>query len=344
MKILLLLACLSLNAFAEQAGTGLQISAAGDIVGEFGTGAKGKLAPREGEVLLFAPIDQTFDGQLSLAAHNESGEAVFEIHELFLSTSKLIPRSRIRVGQFFLTLGRLNQFHRHDWPFISAPKVHETFFASEAAIDSGAEYSWLLPVPFYLDITFGVTNGWTFGHSHVEGTKPLAPVHYIHAVTYNDLFWQGGMQTGLTYLARNTFDSEMMRMVGLDHTAKWREGPNLKFLLQSEVWWRQLTRTQTSSELGFYIYPQYGISMNWQIGVRLDGFTILSLKDVANNKVGNFDYGIVPTLSYKASEFSTLRLAYNHKGHLESGSETSRVRSLELQGVFILGTHPAHDF
>src|SRR4051812_3185419 len=86
------------------AGTGLQASIAGDIVGRFGTENNGsdvakdyspanKLAPREGEALFYAPIDHLFDGLLNLAAHEEKGEFKFEIHELYISTSKLIPRS-----------------------------------------------------------------------------------------------------------------------------------------------------------------------------------------------------------------------------------------------------------
>ena len=136
---------------------------------------------RKSRSLRTAPIDQTFNGVLSFAAHREEGETVAEVHEAYLSTSNLIPRSTIRVGQFFLGVGRLNRFHRHEWSVIFAPHVQENFFGEEGALDSGVEYSWLAPLPFYLETTVGLTNGFTYGHAHNEGEKPRKPTHYARA-------------------------------------------------------------------------------------------------------------------------------------------------------------------
>src|SRR5690606_7614345 len=86
--------------------------------------------------------------------------------------------------------------HRHDWPFISAPKVHSEFFDQEGVADSGLEYSVLLPTPFFLDLTLGATNGWTYGHAHTEGTKPRQPNQYVRLATYTDLPAKGGMEVG----------------------------------------------------------------------------------------------------------------------------------------------------
>ena len=110
---------------------GLQMSIAGDMVYDHAlsndSSAENQLIMRGAEVMFYAPIDHIFDGQLSTAAHYENGETLFELHELFLSSSKLIPRGRVKVGQFFLGIGRLNQIHQHDWVFTRAPKVHEVF-------------------------------------------------------------------------------------------------------------------------------------------------------------------------------------------------------------------------
>jgi hypothetical protein len=334
------------SAFAEVAsGTGLQISANGDLVGTFGGQEKNRLEAREAELVIYAPIDHYFDGNFSIAAHQENGTAFFEIHELTIGSTKLIPRSRFRLGQYFLGIGRLNQFHRHDWPFTSAPKVQSEFLHSEGILDTGLEYGYLLPLPFYLDLTVGVTNGWVFGHAHNEGTKPLFPTHYARLATYNDIFG-GGMQTGLNYLGRKDNQGTNTTLLGLDLTAKWKESTILKFLFQSEVWYRIKRPRGADSEkaLGFYLYPQYGFDANWQIGVRLDGYTITSLQDAAGAKIANFDYALVPTLTYKASEFSTLRASYNFKGTRYQGRGRNEEQVFELQAVFILGSHPAHDF
>ncbi|MBI1862183.1 MAG: hypothetical protein HYR96_14815 [Deltaproteobacteria bacterium] len=344
--ILFSLVCFSQAARPEAAGTGLQISVAGDIVGNFLGTADNRLLPREGEVVLYAPIDQTWDGALNLAAHNEDGEYKFEIHELTIGSSRLIPRSRFKVGQYFLGVGRLNQTHRHDWPFTSAPKVQTQFLYEEGVNDTGAEYSYLWPTPFYLDLTLGITNGWTFGHTHDEGKGPVLPTHYLRLVTYNDLFLDGGLQTGLNYLGRKDSSGNNTSLFGLDLTAKWREAQTLTFLFQSELWYRIYSPAAGDVEntIGFYAYPQYGFSPSWSLGVRVDGYSVLNSKDAGGNNVGSFDYGLVPTFSYKASEFSTIRASYGVKGRLSQGAVSNTEHFLELQAVFILGSHPAHDF
>lgn len=344
--ILFCLILISSVARSDSGGTGLQISAAGDIVGNFGGTSDNRLTPREAEVVLYAPVDHLFDGTASLAAHEESGKYFFEIHELHIGSSKLIPRSRFRLGQFFLGIGRLNQFHRHDWPFVSAPKVQSSFLGEEGVQDTGVEYSYLFPTPFYLDLTLAITNGWVFGHAHTLGEKPYVPTHYVRLVTYNGLFYDGGMQTGLNYVGRKDSQGANTILLGLDLTAKWREAQILKFLLQSEVWYRILSTSGQPSEhtLGFYVYPQYGFTPSWSLGLRVDGYSVLNLRDASQNRIPNYDYGLVPTLTYKASEFSTIRASYGFKGHLSDLKESNSERFFEIQGVFILGSHPAHDF
>ena len=92
---------------------GLEISVAGDMAYNQGLNqsseADDKLTLTGAEVMFYAPIDHQFDGVLSLAAHDENGETLFEIHELMIASSKLIPRSNLRIGQFFLGVGRLNR-------------------------------------------------------------------------------------------------------------------------------------------------------------------------------------------------------------------------------------------
>ena len=188
-------------AFAETSdGSGLRIGANADILGQAGlnngNSASNQLQVREAEIVMYAPADHLFDGALSAAAHHEDGGFKFEVHEAYIGSTKLIPRSRFRVGQFFLGVGRLNQFHRHDWPFISAPRVQKDFFAEEAASDAGLEYSFLAPLPFYLDLTAGLTSGYGYGHFDGDGAKPKVPTHYFRAVTFAAFESGGGVQIG----------------------------------------------------------------------------------------------------------------------------------------------------
>lgn len=329
--------------------TGLQQAAAVDIVGKAGNGADGttgRILPREAEVLFYSPADPIFDGMLNLAAHQEEGVASFEIHEAYLGSSRLIPRSRFRVGQYFLGIGRLNQFHRHDWPFISAPRVQRDFFHEEGLLDSGAELSVILPLPFYLEVTTGLSNGWTFGHSHNEGFAPHFPTHYLRGATYLSLPADGGAQMGFTYLGRKNHQATYSTYLGFDLTAKWRESDTLRFLLQSETWLRILSPAGNPSEttLGAYLFPQYGFNPNWSMGVRLDYWTTLSLKDALKRSVFNQDFAIVPTLTYKVSEFTTLRGAYTYQKASQGSQTLNSAHTFQVQTLFILGAHPAHEF
>ena len=167
-------------AYSATHGTGLSTAIAIDSVGTLKATKDDRATDdfdiREAELSMYAPIDYLFDGNLSLAAHKERGVFVFELHEAAISSNKLIPRTSFKLGKFFLGIGRLNRFHRHDWPFVSAPKVFSEYFGAEGVIDSGGELSYLLPTSFYLNVNMGVTNGWVYGHSHNEGKKPKLPL------------------------------------------------------------------------------------------------------------------------------------------------------------------------
>ncbi len=333
-----------------QDSSGLKISASVDLLGSYkadkDSSAEDSFTPREAEIVLAAPIDPTFDGVLSVAAHREAGEAFVELHEAFIRTTRLVPRSNIRAGQFFLGVGRLNRLHRHEWPIISAPKVHTEFFGEEGALDSGLEYTWLAPLPFFLESTFGVTNGFVYGHAHDAGEKPKQPTHYARLATFTELPGNGGAQTALNYLSRTDAAGTRMTLTGLDLTAKWREGGVLNFLLQSEIWHRTLAPEGADAEktLGAYVLPQYAFDAQLYLGLLVDYYSVLSLKDAIGQTVDNSVIGLVPTLTFKASEFSTLRLAYHHAQSKREDQADSTEQRVEFQANFTIGAHPAHDF
>lgn len=330
--------------------SGLKTSASVDMVGAFkadkSSDATDRFDVREAEIMFASPIDHLFDGVFSVAAHREDGVAMLEVHEAHLSSTKIIPRSRFRLGQFFLGVGRLNRFHRHEWPFIFAPKVHHVFFGSEGALDTGGEYSFLTPLPFFLELTTGVTNGWTYGHSHSEGKKPRKPTHYGRLTTYFDLPGNGGTQTGLNYLSRTAADGEQMTLLGIDMVAKWRHAGVLNVLLQGEAWQRRMKplRGKEETAFGAYLFPQYAWNSSLQAGVLLDYYTVPTLKDITGSKVSNSENRVVPTITYKASEFSSLRIAYDWSTKKQDDQKDQNIQTIQTQATFMMGAHPAHDF
>ncbi|MNJ99808.1 hypothetical protein D3C87_175890 [compost metagenome] len=347
--VIALLLTFSLHAPAQNILQNIQTAAALDVVAPFNfeDSSENKLGVRSAELTFFGPLDPTFDATLNFAAHEEEGEYVLEVHEAFVGSSKLIPSSRFKVGKFFLGVGRLNQFHQHDWPFISAPRVQKEFFDEEGVADTGGEFSTLLPTDSYWDITVGVTNGYTYGHSHDAGEKPRVPTHYIHLVNFVDFGDAGALQWGLNYLGRTDSAGLQTQLYGLDFVFKKTEGKTLSFLFQSELWYRNQSApgADTSEEAGAYLYPQWALSERLYGGLRVDLFTELSRRFVSDGSTQkNLDYTFVPTLTFKNSEFTLFRVAYTLDTQTYQGESNTVNQMIELQMVAILGAHPAHSF
>ena len=332
-------------------GTGLEISVSGDMVYNQGlnesSDADDKLTMRGAELMFYAPIDHQFDGVLSASAHDENGETVFELHELYISTSKIIPRSNIRFGQFFLSIGRLNRLHQHDWPFTRAPLVHRTFFDDEGVFDSGLEYNFLFPGEHVFNLTWGVTSGYRYGHSHTEGNKPKAPTHYTRFSSFFPFSTTDGFELGLNYLGRTDAQSNKMKIAGFDLTAKRRKARILKHLFQSEIWYKseEDSNNEVTEQVGLYIFNDFATGQQSSVGLRFDVFKDLSkTHSLTEKKINNIHYGGLFQGTYRSSEFSKIRATLAHEFGREEGKTISKDTRLELQCVFIIGSHPAHDF
>ena len=341
---------LAYTSFAADNG-GLKTSVAVDLLGEFSHAsqkglidyqAKDSFKLRSAEFSFFAPVDPSFDGLLTFAAHPEGDQAfgVPEVHEAYLSSHKLVDGLSIKAGQFFLGVGRINQKHQHDWPFITATLLQKELFNSEeGVIDTGLEASYLLPTDFYLRITAGVTNGNDFGHSHVEDEKPLTPTHYVRASSFASLFGLEN-QLAVNYLGRTSAVNETMRLWGVDLISKRKKYGRTQSLLQSEIWKRQLEiKGRIDSKVGGYIYLQHVISSvsDLHLGLRYDRVQI------ASNRKNYMQAGEI-SITKHTSEFTKLVLGYSLTRKYYAVRESEKTDKWLLQMSYILGSHPSHEF
>ena len=324
---------------------------AGDFVYQQGLSEKSsagdKVLLRGAELMFFAPTDYLFDGLVSAAAHDESGVTVFEIHELVLSSSKLIPNTNFKVGQFFLGIGRLNRFHQHDWNFTYAPRIHRDLLDNEGVFDSGAEFTFNVPVDFSLELTAGLTSGFRFGHSHTAGSKPLSPTHYARISSFMPYSSTSGFQIGGSYLGRKDSQKNRMQLIGLDLTSKWREGKVVKLLLQSEAWYRlaQNSAGEDSKQVGMYLFAEYGLNASHAFGVRADAYKDLSIfHSITEKKINQIHYGFTGQWTFISSEFTKIRTTVTHELEIQEGRQTTEDTRFDLQFIFIIGSHPAHEF
>lgn len=308
--------------------------------------SQNRLLLRSAEISFSGQVDPFIKGQLSLAAHEEDGAYMLEIHEAYFEANGLISNSNFRIGKFFLNIGKLNTSHQHDWSFTNAPKVHQTFLDQEGVADIGAEYTWLAPTERYFSFTLGLTNGYTWGHTHDAGKKPLVPVHYVHP----QLFWlnnsKGGLLTGLTYLGRTDHDNNQYKLIGIDNTYKQRSGKIIDWLLMSELWLQNHKNAAgiTTDKVGAYIFIEKNLNDLWYLGFRADGFSNLSQTFVSGPKQNNLDYDLTTQVTARFSEFSLLRLGYTYKVQSDQGESDLNENYIAAQFTFIMGDHPSHDF
>ena len=345
---------------------GLQVFSAVDLVGDLGLenapSDSSRLKVRGFELATFGPVDPLFDAVVNIAGHDEAGAIELEVHEAFIKSdvvlSGFLPGTRFKAGRYLIGVGRLNQFHSHDWPFTSPPKSHQQFFAEEAAIDTGLEIGHLFSPSaddsgsdsggWVFDLVAGITNGWTYGHTHTGGRRPLAATHYVRPTLYRDLADSAGVMIGLNYLGRTDADSVKTQLTGVDVTFKKREGKVLRRLIQSE-WYHRLQTSSylpLSEDIGGYLFYSQSIddSGELSVGMRLDAYSNLSLRFLNGDTKSNLDYALVPNISYRASEFSTFRFTYGYAVDTRQGEDPRVEQKIELQLIALFGAHPAHDF
>lgn len=341
-------------AFAEESG--LKTVVAADLVARINLGeseAQDRLELRGAELGLYGPIDHTFDGQLSLASHPSKEGPGLELHEAFITAPRLSIPVQMKIGQFFLGVGRLNQTHQHERPFVTTPFIHELVFDDdEGAKDTGVELKYLTQWATPLEISLGITNGWTFGHSHTQGSKPRDPLLYGRVTLFGDASLlnfehaSSGALLGFSYLRRRPDRSEpSFNLYGVDLTIKKRQEKSIALLWQTEVWVRELFKSGSPKEniFGGYSFIEHHIWDRGFIGGRIEGLQSIGQKDLLGRDEKNQRLGFAPTFSWRHSEFQVFRVEYLLSQTTQE-SDKSIEQSFNLQTNFIMGAHPAHDF
>lgn len=337
----------------------LDIAAAADFVGAWDNdtpaSTKNEFEMREVELLFTAYIDHLAKGVVSLAAHREEGETLLEAHEIYFEFPNFfLPNTSARLGKMFLDVGRLNSIHRHDWPFTNAPAVHENLLASEAADDTGLELSFLFPWSFWQELTVGVYNGKTFGHSHVEGDTKQNPLFTAHLKQFIPFTENLGDQFGFSYLRFHptTSSNQVSHQYGFDHTIRWDPSTEYGGEWWTEVWYRE-TREKNErrfdppavpieTRVGAYSYVGARFLREWTVGYRWGFFTNPNFRnDRGQKQIRNGIEQNAIIVSYHPSEFSTFRATAERTTERETGKNTYQYYA---QADFILGFHPAHEY
>src|SRR5438128_6281310 len=125
------------------------------------SGLENLFFPREVELSFFGQIDPYARAEVLVETGLDSrgGEMTLALAEAHITLLTIPGGFQAKMGRLRTRFGLLNQIHSHDRPFIDDPNVLVQFFGKEGLRESGAEVSWVAPLPIYLEVIGGIFNG-----------------------------------------------------------------------------------------------------------------------------------------------------------------------------------------
>lgn len=304
---------------------------------------------QEAEVQFTSDIDVYFRGQAMFSLKQTAGAWGIDPEEVFLETISL-PRVTVRVGKFFMGMGKHNQLHEHAFPFIDAPLINEQLFGDEGLNEVGVSAAVLLPTDWYSEIFlqgFQPSSNVFYNMSGGTGPDSNAPAGLVR---WKNLLELSDSLTGELGLAgsmgRNEFDMTSS-VYGADLTFKWR--PTVGGKYQALIWSMEYltadrkgftdpTSGASTEKLGgLATWIQYQFAERWWVQGRYDTVG-LSRSDAASQPKINRESFLV---GFFPSEFTGLRAQYSLQS-TEGASKTDHVFALQFN--VSIGAHPAHAY
>ena len=327
------------------------------------------------ELTFDGAVDPYFRGFANIVFKiDPEGESAFELEEAYVLTSSLPRNLQIKAGQFFAEFGRQNPQHPHSWAFVDQPLVLNRMFGPDGLRGQGARLSWLAPTSWYTELMVGVLNsngetmfsfrteesseihGGVPAETGVNGGSDMTIVPRI-AMSFDPTATQSfllGASAG--FGPNNSGTDSGTEVYGADFYWKWKSASaqqGFPFVsLQTEALCRRYEAAEreaiddpgitlpaeTLGDRGGYAQLLWGIKPRIVAGLRAD---------YAKGDEASFDSElraertrISPNLTWYPTEFSKLRLQYNHDDRTGIG----RDHSVWLQFEFLLGAHAAHKF
>ncbi|MEP6810661.1 MAG: hypothetical protein ABI992_10490 [Chthoniobacterales bacterium] len=333
---------------------------------------------RNAEIALDGAVDPYFEGFANIVLKlNNDNETEIELEEAFLQTTSLPFGLQVRAGQFFAPFGRLNPTHPHTWDFTDAPLVHGRLLGSDGLRGVGAQLSWTLPLPWFSQLTGAVQNG--RGNTGYSFRNPGDNGRFFGRLTSDrearglrDFVWVPRWENSVNlsdtqtvlggvsgaFGSNETGAESRTQIYGADLLYKWKsaraEGgfPFVKW--QTEAMYRRFEAgrgidqtfpvAETFHDWGIYSQVLWGFKKGWIAGVRGEHLHMQDSR-FTDDDVRQTRYRVSANLTFLPTEFSRLRLQYNHDFLEENSFLAAReVDSLFLQFEFILGAHGAHKF
>lgn len=333
---------------------------------------------RNAEIALDGAVDPYFEGFANIVLKlDNDNETEIELEEAYLQTTSLPLSLQVRAGQFFAPFGRINPTHPHAWDFTDAPLVHGRLLGPDGLRGVGAQLSWTLPVPWYSQLTGAVQNGrggtaYSFRNPGDNGRfygrlttdrEARGLQDFVWVPRWENSFNPSDTQTVLAGISgafgsNETGAHSRTQIYGADLLYKWKSAraaggfPFVKW--QTEAMYRRFEAgrgidwtfpiAETFHDWGIYSQVLWGFKKGWIAGVRGEHLQMQS-SAFTDDDGRQTRSRVSANLTFLPTEFSRLRLQYNHD-FLEANDFLSgrEVDSVFLQFEFILGAHGAHKF
>jgi uncharacterized coiled-coil protein SlyX len=310
------------------------------------------------ELGFYAPVDPYFN----LYATIPVSEDGVEVEEAYFLTTSLPYGFQIKGGKFKSGFGRINGQHAHVWDFQDLPLPYKAFIEGEGIIEKGLQLTYLPSLPFYTLLGIEALQGQNamlFGpdarsgpHAFTAFAKASFDIGDNSTILVGQSVISGSTRTNT--IADNAEFSGTSTLYGTELTYKWKPSTTQSFTLQSEYLYRDqkgdladlpaaTADTLKRSQDGLYVQGIYQLN-RWRIGGRYDLLDLFKKDYIfAGNQT---DFGIRPwrasgMLEFNPTEFSRLRLQYNHDMSARDGRANNE---LVLQLLFAIGAHGAHPF
>jgi len=297
-----------------------------------------------------ASVELVFQGYVNPFArvdvflHKHMDGLPIEVEEAVLSIERGLPFGlALRAGKLRPDFGKINVQHLHTLPQIALPVPVGQLLGEEKWGASGLESSWLLPFPWYNNLSVAyLQNGISEHHHHTansEESEEESPGAAISArySTFFDLSSITHIETGLsTY---RLLDGPDVNIFILDVKYKWRPDKYRSLFWQTELFHRNgyshldegLLEEHPQINAG-YMLVNYQFKKVWNTGAIADYSS--NLDGAVYQSVGLF-VGFSP-----AEETTVFRLLIKQEQH---GEEDSQLQ-IQTQLLWSLGPHKAHQF
>jgi hypothetical protein len=332
---------------------------------------------RNAEIALDGAVDPYFKGFANMVLKlDQNNQTSIELEEAYLLTTALPENLQLKAGQFFAAFGRQNSQHPHQWAFVDSPLILTRTFGPDGLRNLGVQASWLVPTPFYTELSFGVFDGQgSTAFSFRNPGDPINGVNRFHGRAtldrgisgFQDLLYVPRLSSSFdltenqTLVAgvsaalgpNNTSGDARTEIAGVDLYWKWKPSNSqsgFPFVSwQTEALYQRFDAgadptfglpAEVLRDWGFYSQVLWGFKQRWVAGFRgewVDGNPgAYDPNDVFRGERTRLS----PDLTFYPSEFSKIRLQYN----FDHGALFGIEHSIWMQVEFLLGAHGAHKF